>query len=605
MIFSRFKRKPESNVVPQAAAAAPVAALAEPVVVARLQELPALYSTGQVEAARELLEELARTNPRDLRVQTQLGVCHALLGDSIVARDMLLAVLQKEPENPDALKFLAISLRSLGELEECARVIAKAKEVSPQDMELHQLTGDVAIDFGNFDAAAAAYLRALEMQPESEKSLHRLEILGQVSESRTSYYENGPKIAEHRARVVRRMLVEHKKKGLDPDRLAILLSLLSGSPQTFEQATELANKNVDFEPMTAALEAQLQRVFLVAGDMQRSLALAERMFARDPDEIERKFHLGVLWVCSGEESWTTGWRTLTEVLTIARHYNHMHGVPVWEGQALGKRKLLVYQDQGFGDAILGFRFLPMLQKKGIEFEVWVQSPLVGLAERVPGVQRVIRSDRLPEPGVHGCQFATTFFGLISSLFLGPEEILDPPRVFAAPEQARLLRERIRALPGTRIGLLYGGNPRRRDDWLRSLPQSAIDQLARLQGVSWVNLMIDERPDKAAVMRQLDMLDPMSDVKNFHDTAALVEELDAVIAVDASTAHVAGNLGKPTWVLAPTMRDWRWQIGATLSPWWPTARLVRCDGPGRWDQAMTQVVEEVGVFLRERASKAIA
>jgi hypothetical protein len=85
------------------------------------------------------------------------------------------------------------------------------------------------------------------------------------------------------------------------------------------------------------------------------------------------------------------------------------------------------------------------------------------------------------------------------------------------------------------------------------------------------------------------------VRSFADTAALIGELDAVIAVDSSVAHLALALGKKVWVLAPSMLDWRWQIGATLSPFWPNATVLRADGPGIWTKAVKRLVEEIGVY----------
>jgi ADP-heptose:LPS heptosyltransferase len=380
----------------------------------------------------------------------------------------------------------------------------------------------------------------------------------------------------------------------------VLLSLLSGTPETFPQALKLAQEMVDNELSTmsteSSLQGQLQRILQMAGDLPRSLLVSERFAAEDPDDPDRKFHLATAWISMGQERWAAGWRAVTEILTISRHYNHHHGVPIWEGQALGKRKLLVYQDQGVGDAILGFRFLPLLVRRGIRFELWVQPPLADLAACITGCDKVHRSTRVPDRRTHSCEFAITFFGLIAALYVGPDEIKDPPMVRPPADHAPELRERIRALPGKRIGLLYGGNPRRRDDWLRTVPVGSIAKLARLHGVSWVNLMVDERPDKAEAIAAFSMTDPMPQVSSFCDTAALVEELDAIVAVDASVAHVAGNLRKPLWVLAPPMRDWRWQIGEAPSPWWPTGRLVRCDSMGVWNQAVDRVFKEVGAFV---------
>ena len=191
------------------------------------------------------------------------------------------------------------------------------------------------------------------------------------------------------------------------------------------------------------------------------------------------------------------------------------------------------------------------------------------------------------------------FGIIPALYLSPDEVRVPPVVRPVGAQAMALREQIRSLPGVRIGIIYGGNPDRRDDWLRTVPLEVLGTIARVKGVSWVNLMVDERADKQQARELFQYLDPMPEVHNFADTAAIVEELDAVVAVDCSVAHVTGNLGKPLWILAPPSADWRWQIGDDVKPWWPTARLLRSEAPGKWTEAIAVLERELSAFVESR------
>jgi hypothetical protein len=158
-----------------------------------------------------------------------------------------------------------------------------------------------------------------------------------------------------------------------------------------------------------------------------------------------------------------------------------------------------------------------------------------------------------------------------------------------------VRKRLRALTGKRIGLAYGGNPDRRDDWYRAVAPAALKPLASLTGISWVNLVIDPRPDKNEIIRMFRMDDPMKEAADFEDTAAIISELDAVIAIDSSTAHLAASLGKPLWVLVPPMLDWRWQIGSDKSPWWPNATLLRGHEPGVWDSVIGELAERVAAW----------
>jgi hypothetical protein len=97
-----------------------------------------------------------------------------------------------------------------------------------------------------------------------------------------------------------------------------------------------------------------------------------------------------------------------------------------------------------------------------------------------------------------------------------------------------------------------------------------------------------------------MHDLTAQIRDYGDTAAVASALDAVVAIDCSAAHIAASVGKPVWVLAPTFRDWRWQVGDDLRPWWPTVTLLRSEGPGIWARAIAQLKRDLEQFLRTSA-----
>jgi hypothetical protein len=261
----------------------------------------------------------------------------------------------------------------------------------------------------------------------------------------------------------------------------------------------------------------------------------------------------------------------------------------------------VYAEQGIGDTILALRLVPILGRRGVRFDLWVPPPLAGLAASVKGYENLIRTARRPDARNLGCDHASTLFGLIAALGVGHEELKhNPTRLVAGKDRLPVVRSRLRALPGKRFGLAYGGNPDRLDAWFRDLPPSALTPLAALEGISWVNLSIDRRPDKDEVIAMFRMEDPMKDVGDFEDTAAAVSELDAIVAIDSSVAHLSASLGKPVWVLVPPLLDWHWQMGGDTRPWWPNATLMRGGpSPGQWNAVVERLAAELG---RELASK---
>jgi len=229
----------------------------------------------------------------------------------------------------------------------------------------------------------------------------------------------------------------------------------------------------------------------------------------------------------------------------------------------------------------------------VRCDLWVEPALASLASSVKGYENLIQGGARPDPRVLDCDYVCSLFALIPALGIEHQELKKTPTVLsAAPDRASATRNRLRALTARRVGLSYGGNPNRRDDWFRAVAPSALKPLANLGGISWVNLSIDERPDKAEVIRLLHMDDPMKEARDFEDTAAIISELDAVIAIDSSVAHLAASLGKPVWVLVPPILDWRWQIGSDTRPWWPNATLLRSAAPGEWDAVIRDLAAQL-------------
>jgi len=551
---------------------------------------------GDLQSAMAGVQALMRSHPNDPAVLAHLGICQNLLGETAASVDPLVKAVRLDPSNGQALYFLADSLQDIGETEQATAYALRALALMPRDLNLLLLTANLRAFVGAYSEAAELVDTALKYHPDSYWPLHALETLGQQTLKRSDLYDRNPRNAEARRRAINRLLAAHRKKSLDGDSLGVLLSLLAGSPKHFPTAVDIARASVDFEPMTTQLSMQMIVIFWAVGDRDVSLRFCERCYERNPDFPGYRESLSNAWLASGREHWSSAWSILTQSQRETRPDQHPQTVPLWTGEKLGKKKLLVYQEQGMGDAIICFRFLSMLAARGIKFDLWVLPDLADLAANATGYEKLVRTTGRVDPAALGYDYAVSLFGLIPALYLGPDEVRNPPIVRPAPEQAKPLRQRIAGLPGLRIGLVYGGNPDRRDDWLRSLPLDALVAVSRVPGISWVNLGIDNRPDRKRALEMFKMTDLMSEVKCFADTAAIVDELDAVIAIDGSVAHLAGNLGKPLWVLAPLSADWRWQVGEDDRPWWPTSRVLRSDAPGSWRVATANLEAELQAYV---------
>lgn len=235
------------------------------------------------------------------------------------------------------------------------------------------------------------------------------------------------------------------------------------------------------------------------------------------------------------------------------------GRPLWTGQDLAGKNVLVWGEEGFGDQIMYARFAPLLREAGAEV-IWVCDPALerlvreGLgmtavparkgALQIEGLDYVAPTSRLP----------VVFMQRLSSPPATP--YLKPP----PPSRAA----------GLTVGVVARGNPKHENDHHRSLPAEAAAELLSLPGA------VSLAPD-------------VTGARDFWDTAGIIMGLDLVITVDTSVAHLAGALGKPVWVLLPKVGcDWRWGPSGAASAWYPSMRLFRQPAPGDWASVLGEV-----------------
>jgi hypothetical protein len=147
-------------------------------------------------------------------------------------------------------------------------------------------------------------------------------------------------------------------------------------------------------------------------------------------------------------------------------------------------------------------------------------------------------------------------------------------------------------PGFKVGLVWAGNPKNKNDRKRSISFDQLAPLASAPGVNFFSLQKAIR-GKTIPPAGMNFIDWTADLQNFDDTAALIANLDLVIAVDTAVAHLAGAMGKPVWVMIPYIPDWRWMLNRDDSPWYPTMKLFRQNSPGGdWPRVIQRVAESL-------------
>ena len=265
--------------------------------------------------------------------------------------------------------------------------------------------------------------------------------------------------------------------------------------------------------------------------------------------------------------------------------------PLWRGRDPAGRTLLVYTEQGAGDAIQFVRFVNVLAARGARVVLECQGSLVALFASVAGADEVIaRGDPLPAFDWHvpllslPLRLGTTLSGLPATV---PYLRVPGERSVPLPKPATA------AADALKVGVVWRGNPRQTNDRLRSLPVALIEPLLSEPDMVFYSLQVEAAAGAWDAAKPSGLIDLSSLVHDYADTAALAQQLDLVLTVDTSVAHLAGALGRPVWLILPHAPDWRWLLGQERSPWYPTMRLFRQPAPGDWPG----VIQAVGAALK--------
>ena len=289
-----------------------------------------------------------------------------------------------------------------------------------------------------------------------------------------------------------------------------------------------------------------------------------------------------------------GWSEYESRLLIPEH-RHRFGwhqpEHYWRGQPFPGQTLVIYAEQGLGDCLQFCRYMPCVKALGGKTVLCAPAALAPVLQSLAGVDDIIPGGSAGPTRPVRLRWAVPIMSLPGLFRTTLETIpchtpyLQVPADYRQKWQVLLRPHRRPDL--LRIGFVFASA---NDLQVKSCPLPYWAPLFSLTGLQWYSL---QKGDSAASVTALaaqpgPIVDLTGHIGDFADTAALLEQLDLLITIDTSVAHLAGALGKPTWLLLPFSADWRWLLGRSDSPWYPTIRLFRQPFPGQWPQVIDAV-----------------
>jgi tetratricopeptide (TPR) repeat protein len=334
------------------------------------------------------------------------------------------------------------------------------------------------------------------------------------------------------------------------------------------------------------------------GDLRAALVAGRAALKLAPDDPDLRCNLAITLLTAGELA--EGFAEFEWRWRCARMRPHGYGAPQWRGEAARGRTILVHAEGGFGDTLQFVRYARLLARDGALPVVLAQRPLRRLLTRgLGGAARVIAEGDAVPPHDLQCPMLSLPHGFGTTLSTVPAEV---PYLTADPALAARAKARLGHLPGVKVGLVWSGSPLfgqpelRAMNERRSMRLSDLATLFEIAGVSLVSLQYERDPARETAALSGRLFDPMGDVADFDDTAALLCAVDLLISVDTAVAHLAGALGRPVWVLSRHDACWRWLGDRSDSPWYPTLRHYRQAKPGDWGGVVAQVAADLRALV---------
>lgn len=549
---------------------------------------------GEAEAAaRRVLEMMsahqgaAPDATREAAARRLLAACRAAAGDVDTAAEELAASLAAEPGHDATRLQLALLLARRNRYEEVVALLDGEVRRRPGFLAGYRPLAEALWATGAREAAIALY-RILAARLPQDGTVHA--ALGTALRQTKALDEALP--------VLRRAVaLLEPVAGGDPgafrqlltSRIAlaeVLANLSTEGASHYAEAAAVAHAARAMGVADPDMVTWLGFVLHQAGEYAAAEACFQATLEHRPDHFDARRNLSMLRLLRG--AFAEGWRDYE----VRRWSPEARGgappeAPWIAAADLRGQRVRVVMEQGFGDQLHFARYFPLLAGRGAEVEVALDpgSPLRPLLAEMPAIAGF--ADRADAPGA-----ADVVVPVMSlPLAFGTDATSIPAEVpYLRVPQARRAAWRGRLGDGDgrpRVGVVWWGNPAFGGDRQRSIPLSRFATLLRRDDVAFHVLAHQLRPDEAEAAALAAVHEGIAD---FADTAALVETMDLVIAVDTAVAHLAGALAKPVWILLPATPDWRWMLAREDSPWYPTARLFRQTTRDDWHGVLLRVRE---------------
>jgi tetratricopeptide (TPR) repeat protein len=582
-----------------------------------MQRALAAFQRGEQREAEHLCRLVLDVKPEYFDALYLLGIIAGQAGKTQEATELLSRALSVNPNSADVYYNRGVALGELKRLAEALQSYERAIALKPDYADAHYNRGVVLGELGRSAEALESYERAIALKPDYPEAYNNrgvaLSSLQRHAEALASYeraIELKPGYASAHNNLGN-VLGDLERR---PEALACFERAIALRPDYTEAYNNRGIVLSDLERHAEAL-ASFERAIALKPDYAEAhyncantlrdlhrhaeaVASYERALALKPDYASAHWNLADCRLLLGDfaRGWEEyEWRWKLEQRKKGRRDFQQ---PLWLGApSVEGRTMLLHSERGLGDTLLFCRYAKEVAALGAKVVLEVQPPLVQLLADLEGVNEIVSNGApLPTFDYH-CPLMSLPLAFRTDLSSIPASI---PYIRSDPARVAAWRAKLGKKSKSRVGLVWSGSAALKND-KRSMALSEMLPLVR-DWAEWVSLQKEvPEADIALLASRADLRHVGGELRDFADTAALVELMDVVVTVDTSVANLAGAMGKAAWILLPfNPHDWRWMLDRADSPWYPTARLIRQSATGDWAGVIRRVNDELeGQFEARR------
>jgi len=605
----------------------------------KLSEAVSLQNQGRLQEARDIYAEILKIDPKNFNALNLLGVVAVHFNELIQAVDFFSRAIKINPHSSSCYSNRGVALRAMNNLDAAVASFRMAVSIKPDYFEAHSNLGVALQDLKQFDSAVESYGMAIKINPEYFEAYYNrgnaLREMNHLVAAVANYdlaININPCIAEIHCNRGNALKDQHNygqalesydnALGLKPDfaeahfNRGVVLQLigrLAAAVSCYEMAIDINpayaeaysnrgnalhqlrqldaalasyDKAIVLRPDYAEAYSNRANLFKELGDLDAALSNYDMAIAISPDYAEAQSNRSLLLLLQGkyESGWKAyewRWKNL-----VNGYIPRIFPVPLWLGkESIEDKRILLHSEQGLGDAIQFSRYAKLVAGLGAKVLLEVPGSLMGLFEGLAGVSELIeQGSTLPEFDFH-CPLMS-----LPLAFKTEVDSIPSPQAYLCSDALktahwkRVLGTKTKA----RVGLVWSGSTTHKNDHRRSMMLAdLLDYLPdSFEYFSLQKELRDADQDTIATCSKIRHFGP--EIGAFSDTAALCQEMDLVITVDTSVAHLSGALGRPTWIMVGHAPDWRWMLNRNDSPWYGSARVHRQSSEMTW----TVVLEKI-------------